>query len=142
MMKRLSKSIVVTLMLLIGAQSASAQTFSKMSETKRNAELVKMARKLYHSKFFADYYKNYRDNGKATVTVRKVKDNGKSEVTNGHEVGEVIYLVKLYSVANKKMGSINAVKVLISDKLGVPYLIQFDSDKKYNTRWNTPEAFK
>ena len=51
MMKRLSKSIVVTLMLLIGAQSASAQTFSKMSETKRNAELVKMARKLYHSKF-------------------------------------------------------------------------------------------
>ena len=54
MMKRLSKSIVVTLMLLIGAQSASAQTFSKMSETKRNAELVKMARKLYHSKFF--YY--------------------------------------------------------------------------------------
>lgn len=130
------------LMLFMGAEYVSAQTFSKMTEKKRNVELVKVARKLYHSEFFADYYKMYRDNGKATVTVRKVKNNGKSEVTNWHEVGEVNYLVKFYSVANKKMGSINAVKVLISDKLGVPYLIQFDSDKKYYTRWNTPEAFK
>ena len=67
-MKRLSKSIVVTLMLLIGAQSASAQTFSKMSETKRNAELTKIARKIYHSKVFERYYKLFGDNGKSKVT--------------------------------------------------------------------------
>lgn len=133
---------LVALLLAAGAQSVSAQTFSKMNEKQRNAKLVEMARKLYRSEYFADYYKMYKDSGKATVVMRKTKNNGKSEVTKWNEVGEVNYIVKLYSVATKEMGSINAVKVIISDKLGVPYLIQFDCDKKYYTRWNTPEAFK
>ena len=90
---------------------------------------------------FKDYYKKYGDNDKPSVTVKKIKDT-KSEVTNGNDVGEIQYIVKLYSVPTQEMKSIPAVEVVISDKLGKPYLITFDADKKYYTRWNTPKAFE
>ena len=141
-MKHYLHICLFALLLLMGAQSATAQTFSKMDETQRNTALIKTARELYRNSRFANYYKMYGDNGKATVTVRMVKDNGKSEVTQWNDVGETQYIVKLYSVANKELESINAVKVVISDKLGKAYLIQFDCDKKYYTMWNTPEAFR
>ena len=64
-MKKLIKIILVALLFAAGSQCASAQTFSKMSETKRNAELTKIARKIYHSKVFERYYKLFGDNGKS-----------------------------------------------------------------------------
>lgn len=140
-MKRIIRTIVVMLTMLISTQAADAQTFSSMKEEQRNVELIKMARKLYQAEIFQDYYKKYGDNDKPSVTVKKIKDT-KSEVTNGNDVGEIQYIVKLYSVPTQEMKSIPAVEVVISDKLGKPYLITFDADKKYYTRWNTPKAFE
>ena len=135
------RTIVVMLTMLISTQAADAQTFSSMKEEQRNVELIKMARKLYQAEIFKDYYKKYGDNDKPSVMVKKIKDT-KSEVTNGNDVGEIQYIVKLYSVPTQEMKSIPAVEVVISDKLGMPYLITFDADKKYYTRWNTPKAFE
>ena len=135
-MKQMIRTIVVMLTMLISTQAADAQTFSSMKEEQRNVE-----RKLYQAEIFKDYYKKYGDNDKPSVTVKKIKDT-KSEVTNGNDVGEIQYIVKLYSVPTQEMKSIPAVEVVISDKLGKPYLITFDADKKYYTRWNTPKAFE
>lgn len=96
-MKQMIRTIVVMLTMLISTQAADAQTFSSMKEEQRNVELIKMARKLYQAEIFKDYYKKYGDNDKPSVTVKKIKDT-KSEVTNGNDVGEIQYIVKLYSV--------------------------------------------
>lgn len=118
-MKQMIRTIVVMLTMLISTQAADAQTFSSMKEEQRNVELIKMARKLYQAEIFKDYYKKYGDNDKPSVTVKKIKDT-KSEVTNGNDVGEIQYIVKLYSVPTQEMKSIPAVEVVISDKLGSP----------------------
>ena len=140
-MKQFIKSIVLMFAVIVSTQTADAQTFSTMKEGQRNAKLIKMARKLYHTDIFKDYYKQYRDNGKPSVTVKKIKHT-KTEVTNGNDVGVIQYIVRLHSVSTKEMKSIPAVTVVFSDKLGKPYLITFDADKKYYTRWNTPKAFE
>ena len=119
-MKQMIRTIVVMLTMLISTQAADAQTFSSMKEEQRNVELIKMARKLYQAEIFKDYYKKYGDNDKPSVTVKKIKDT-KSEVTNGNDVGEIQYIVKLYSVPTQEMKSIPAVEVVISDKLGKPF---------------------
>ncbi len=63
-MKQFIKSIVLMFAVIVSTQTADAQTFSTMKEGQRNAKLIKMARKLYHTDIFKDYYKQYRDNGK------------------------------------------------------------------------------
>ena len=142
-MKKLIKIILVALLFAAGSQCASAQTFSKMSETNRNAELTKIARKIYHSKVFERYYKLFGDNGKSKVTSYTiVEELKKTDMAYGRNIGKLQYRVSLYSLPRKDLGSIAAVKVIISDKTGEAWYIRFDSDGIVYTRWNTPEAFK
>ena len=46
--------------LLTSTVTMQAQTFSQMSEKKRNAELIKMARKVYQDPLFADFYEHHK----------------------------------------------------------------------------------
>lgn len=133
---------LVALLLVAGAQFANAQTFSKMSEKKRNAELVKIARKVYTSKAFEHYYKLYGYNGTSKITTYTVEKMNKTDIAYGHDIGKLQYLVKLYCLPKKGLGSFAAVRVIISDKMGDAWYARFDNDGIMYTRWNTPEAFK
>lgn len=142
-MKKMIKFILAALLLIVGAEYANAQTFSKMSEKKRNAELTKIARKLYHSKAFESYYKLFGDNGKSKVTSYKIVEKLKeTDRGYGSGIGELQYRVDLYSLPRKELGSFAAFHVIVSDKTGEAWYIRLDRTGIIYNRWDNPEVFK
>lgn len=132
--------VILTVLLSFNVATADAQTFSKMSESKRKTALVKIARKLYKQPKCAKYYQRYGDNDKPTVTSYTIKDYKPSKRTNYTDIGALQYEVHI-NMKTKAKGSFAAVRVLVSDKLGVAWLATFGNNDTY-TRWNCPEMFE
>ena len=115
--------------LLTSTVTMQAQTFSQMSEKKRNAALIKMARKVYKDPLFADFYKIYGDYKKPTVVARTIPLGAKLHGKD-YDLGTIVYDVWFYS--NKfKGGVFKAVRVIIADKHGLPFMIIFDRKQTY-----------
>ena len=119
--------------LLTSTVTMQAQTFSQMSEKKRNAELIKIARKLYHEPLFADYYKKYGDNGKPKVVVRTIPLGIKQQDGKDHDLGNIVYDVYFYTKKefSEKL-TLVAARVIFSDKQGKPFSIVFGNKKIYS----------
>lgn len=66
-MKHLFLSLTVVLTTVISNLDASAQVFSKMPEKKRNAALIKVARKFYKNPKFKYYYKTFGEKGTPSI---------------------------------------------------------------------------
>ena len=116
--------------LLTSTVTMQAQTFSQMSEKQRNAELIKMARKVYQDSLFADFYERYGDNGQPTVKSRITPKDSPLHDGKNHGLGELVYDVCFYT--NKfEEGEFEAVRVIIDDKMGLPFAIFFDKKTAY-----------
>lgn len=63
-MKRLFLLLTVVLTTIVSSVDASAQVYSKMPEKKRNATLIKVARKFYKEPKFKYFYKTYGEKGR------------------------------------------------------------------------------
>ena len=127
--------------ILVQVQGMSAQVFSKMSEDKRNAKLEKMALKVYYAPKFAKY--NVEGNyGKARVSSYTIKGKPSSESTHNLDVGQLQYEVFI-PIKGKYPNPYEAARVVFSDKLGIPWFIEFlIKDRLIFDRWDSPEAFK
>ena len=115
--------------LLTSTVTMQAQTFSQMSEKKRNAELIKMARKVYQDPLFADFYKIYGDYKKPTVVARTIPLGSKLHGKD-YDLGTIVYDV-WFSTNKFKGGVFKAVRVIIADKHGLPFMIIFDRKQTY-----------
>lgn len=115
--------------LLTSTVTMQAQTFSQMSEKKRNAELIKMAREVYHDPLFADFYKIYGDYKKPTVVARTIPLGAKLHGKD-YDLGTIVYDV-WFSTNKFKGGVFKAVRVIIADKHGLPFMIIFDRKQTY-----------
>lgn len=126
--------------ILVQVQGMNAQVFSKMSEDKRNAKLEKMALKVYYASKFAKY--NVEGNyGKARVSSYTIKGKPSSESTHNLDVGQLQYEVFI-PIKGKYPNPYEAARVVFSDKLGIPWFIEFlIKDKLIFDRWDSPEAF-
>lgn len=127
--------------ILVQVQGMNAQVFSKMSEDKRNAKLEKMALKVYYASKFAKY--NVEGNyGKARVSSYTIKGKPSSESTHNLNVGQLQY--EVFILIKGKFGHpYEAARVVFSDKLGIPWFIEFlIKDRLIFDRWDSPEAFK
>lgn len=119
-MKHLLCPLMMMLALIVGSQTVNAQKFSSMTEEQRNDTLNKLALKVYYAPKFAKY--NVEGNyGKARVSSYTIKGKPSSESTpNPYE----------------------AARVVFSDKLGIPWFIEFlTKDRLIFDRWDSPEAF-
>ena len=59
-MTRAASHIIALLSLLTMSQTIQAQVFSAMSEAKRNAALIRIAKKVYYHPVFKDIFDKYR----------------------------------------------------------------------------------
>ena len=135
-MKQTILLVITTCILGVFSMNANAQTFSKMPEKQRNRVLIKMAREFYRKPKFKSWYKDFRDNGKATVSTFNANPT-KSRLTEFHDVGELQYVVKLYTKSKGIGGSreFPATSVYISDLLGKAYYICL-ADNTVFTIWD------
>ena len=116
--------------LLTSTVTMQAQTFSQMSEKKRKAALIKMARKVYKDPLFADFYERYGDYKKPTVVARTIPLGAKLQDGKDYDLGTIVYDV-WFSTNKFKGGVFKAVRVIIADKHGLPFMIIFDRKQTY-----------
>jgi hypothetical protein len=144
-MKRLIYSILFIVAMGMYSVNAGAQTFSKMSESKRNTELIKIAEKVYKSKKFAQYYndKTYGGNHGEPTVKSLMLTNSISSFSKQHDVGKLQYIVTLYmkQKVNKYKSTpgnkvyfdrLPSARVYISDKFGKAWMVKlFDNNIMY-----------
>lgn len=139
-MKHLLCPLMMMLSLIVGTQTVNAQKFSSMTEEQRNDTLNKLALKVYYAPKFAKY--NVEGNyGKARVSSYTIKGKPSSESTHNLDVGQLQYEVFI-SIKGKYPNPYEAARVVFSDKLGIPWFIEFlIKDRLIFDRWDSPEAF-
>ncbi len=143
-MRNSFQTLIAALLLIGGSQSASAQMFSTMGESQRNAQLTQIALKVYKHKMFSKYYANYGYCGKSEIATfnRGTNANDKKDVERSSYLGLLQYKVTLYCKPGTNHGSFPIARVYVSDKSGKAWFIRFGNDNMAFPSWNYPDAFK
>lgn len=133
-MKHLFLSLTVVLTTVISSLDASAQVYSKMPEKKRNAALIKVARKFYKEPKFKYFYKTYGEKG--TPSVRTFNADMVPPYYSNYkelkeQMGQKTYEVTFY-MNTTTPGNLSSARVYVSDKAGIPYKIVFATNDVVN----------